>query len=579
MLSLSSRTLATLGLFGGLLLGSPVHAAAKKEQDTATLGIIEQIYAAPTTQQYLKRTDRYQAPAYLTDADADFQQLEEADKEAQLLAWFVARDKAFYRYRAYLLLCQQTLLLLGFGFISYHILWPIVQSTVGELKGYFFPDAASTEPPAWRTLLVPLLVHLAGHNQSQALTPENHERLTEEVTKGISRFSSSLDTVVMAGQFYALYQSRSLWQFGYQVIHKIYLLLQFLHQDTYEDPLKEAEHVYIKSLHLFDAHQKRTIAQLLRAKRHEPVNLSEATMFIRRMRAVPHGICPVSYRQEVIDKLFADYSTEHKKLAERIIMTLVIYTKALQLGDPEVLDNVPLKAILLLGPPGTGKSHFIKQICKALGINCVDLNLTSDASSELTGQIGEKVGLGIPSAYSRALEHFSDSQGRTYQNSVLCFEEVDKFLDSPAILNLLHRFFDPKVTEITDDYLGMEVPKMRIIFATSNYPLQVPALNDRFQIYHFDEISRTSKEKIACMALIPQLQNFFAQERTSAHPQGVVLDAADWRAITEEVLTYIREEDHQPGMRGIEEFAMEQALAYRVEKEKSQTTHRVASTA
>ena len=552
-----------------LLLGAPTclqageEAKKKAAEDLAGLSVVEQIYVSNATKHYLKRKNRYKPPKRLTEESTYFHSLPEADKEELLLAWFMQKNRAFYRKEALQRAFVSLVVCIILGGLFYSFLGKIALSLVRSIWGYFFPPTQGADQKS------PVADALGKIFEYFNLLKTAKEK--EDFKKGLSavyqQVSGFMGKGMVAANAYMLYNLKGIFQFSYKHAYWLYQLIVFIYRGEHEDALKDAEHLYVRSLHLFDAHQRRAIEQLLFAKRNELTQINEVTMFIRRSRAVPHGIKDITYRQELIDRLFVGYDAQTKKVAEQIIMMLTIYTEALKQGEAELLKEIPIKGILLLGPPGTGKSHFIKQLCKAFAINFISLSLNGDTNSELKGKVGEKLGLGIPSAYSRALERAADQQGRVYENSILCFEEIDKFLDNPAIINFLHIFLDPKVDTITDEYLGMEVPKVRIIFATSNYPLKIPALNDRFQVFRINEITPENKQRIIRDSLIPNLQAFFSQQAVArGYAAEELLTAQEWAQITEETLAYMREHKEQPGMRSIEEFAMNKALALRVAK-------------
>lgn len=354
----------------------------------------------------------------------------------------------------------------------------------------------------------------------------------------------------------------------FKMVKNIWRLIKFIYNPFYEDPARDPEELFVKSLYLFDETQKMHMTSLLISVRtSDPTLVNEAYQFIAMQRAIPQGIKTVKYDQAAIDEVFANYPTETKELAEQIIATIVIYTNSIQSDREDLVKMLPLKGILLLGGPGIGKSHFMKSLGKATGLPCVRINLAGNLEREIKGEAGNSIGKGHPSAYAKALFYSADEHGRVYKNSILIFEEADKFAGSPHVIDFLHRLLDPREQDTRDEYLHMNLQLLYFRFCTSNYDFDIPAIKDRFIVYNVKGITLENKKKIIQNNLAPMWVKLLASpDLENEYGQ---LDPEECTALLEgKLVDYINNHTEELGMRGIEEEAWKVASKLLVEEHK-----------
>lgn len=172
-------------------------------------------------------------------------------------------------------------------------------------------------------------------------------------------------------------------------------------------------------------------------------------------------------------------------------------------------------ALLLLGPPGVGKTTFIKGIASALGRPSVFIGLAGlDNAFTLRG-LAPSYKQPAPGKIVEALREAA------CLNPVICLDEMDK-MGPPSNGDpyaVLVAALDPSTNSaFTDDYLGGPVDLSNVLWvATANRLETIPRpLLDRFDIVHLPGYSLSDKAVILRSFLIPK-----ALERVGADPRAI----------------------------------------------------------
>jgi ATP-dependent Lon protease len=179
----------------------------------------------------------------------------------------------------------------------------------------------------------------------------------------------------------------------------------------------------------------------------------------------------------------------------REVTEVIRLSVKLSLATNTSLDIAP---IILNGPPGVGKTRFVKLIAKALltSFTNISVNQLTDPAI-LTGKTtvwqGATFGL-IAKALFEA-ENVSP---------VILLDELDKFNqhnrnNSNPLDNILHTLFEEEnASEFTDEYLNIKFRAEHIIwFATTNDIQNISeSLLDRVQIFDVPELTHDQKNTV-----------------------------------------------------------------------------------
>lgn len=162
------------------------------------------------------------------------------------------------------------------------------------------------------------------------------------------------------------------------------------------------------------------------------------------------------------------------------------------------------KTLLLVGPPGVGKTSFGESIAKATGREYVRISLGGvNNESKIRGH-GRTYMDSRPGCIADALKKAQTN------NPVILLDEMDTLRDGghngdpvAALLEVL----DPEQNKtFKDHYLGFDLDLSNILFiaTANNLGLIPPALRDRMEIIHMDGYSQDEKIEIATRYLLPK---------------------------------------------------------------------------
>ena len=513
-------------------------------------------------QSYLFSVERYMPPEKLTNRNPSFRALSEEEKEKVHLKWFKTETekrlqkvikKEFVR-RLLILTVVIPCFLLFFGASYLAITRLILQSLMSLVKGGSASGSSETSTLIMRLLKYIELPFNAFFNVENIRNIPENDQQPPQANGGGNRVNNML--IIMAFHYAFIYFKYPLqWLWGQ--VKAIWKLFWFSRHLDYEDPLARADHLFIKTYNILRPEErKRLVTLLLRARAGGIRNISQLVKLIRVYRALPRGIKEAVFNRKRFDQAFANYPPDIQAFARQISAMLVIYTKALKAGKGNIFARLPIQPFLFLGSGGIGKSRLLAKISEATGLRPVSLNLTDRQLTTLRGMKRGEPGSGVLSIYADALIDSADARGRNYANSPLLIEEIDKALHDPSAIHYFLDLLDPRTRYIKDNYLGVKVPKLIFIFATSNYKIPEGAIVDRFRTIRMNGITKENKKKILRNTLVPA----WIQTLNNPSLQGAYDDSLDVETATQEVMQELQayiEENDEGSVRALEQKMFE----------------------
>jgi ATP-dependent Lon protease len=241
----------------------------------------------------------------------------------------------------------------------------------------------------------------------------------------------------------------------------------------------------------------------------------------------------LTHAREILDQ---DHSGL-EKVKQRIIEFIAI--RNLQSKNPEASKKGSI--ILLVGPPGVGKTSIGKSIAKSMGRNFYRFSLGGMRDeAEIKGHRRTYIGA-MPGKFIQAAKRAGS------KNAVIMLDEIDKLSSSyhgdPA--SALLEVLDPEQNvNFLDHYLDVPFDLSQMIFiATANSTDTIPEpLLDRMEVIQLNGYTFEEKEQIAKRHLIPRV---FERAGLSAHE--IKIDRKTLKAIIHD---YARE----PGLRVLEQL-------------------------
>lgn len=226
-----------------------------------------------------------------------------------------------------------------------------------------------------------------------------------------------------------------------------------------------------------------------------------------------------------------------EKVKERIIEFLAVRNLQSKKANASKKGSI----ILLVGPPGVGKTSIGKSIAKAMGRNFYRFSLGGMRDeAEIKGHRRTYIGA-MPGKFVQAARRAGS------KNAIIMLDEIDKIAShyhgdpASALLEVL----DPEQNvNFLDHYLDLPFDLSQMIFiATANTLDTIPdPLLDRMEVIQLNGYTFEEKEQIAKKHLIPRVF-----ERSGISTHELKLDRKTLKAIIHD---YARE----PGLRVLEQL-------------------------
>ena len=268
-------------------------------------------------------------------------------------------------------------------------------------------------------------------------------------------------------------------------------ILEYNQELTQAVTLTELEQKFSANHDSYDDDRIRVIEDLFEDYRDE-TNESKKNLILDKLRFNVNYIkkCHDTINIEEIMKKLDEAHYGHKE-------TKAAIKRALKGSVLKGNSNGSGCNILLVGPPGTGKTAIIKKLAELLNREFIRLSLAGEKS--------ESVFRGLKPHISGAeMGVLTKELCRSGKAPLIMGDELDK---APGLFNTLIDILDPNSSDYYEDYIQQYISKEDWIFcATANSLEGMPqALIDRFIIVEISSYSDEDKYQIAKRHVVPEL--------------------------------------------------------------------------
>jgi len=155
-------------------------------------------------------------------------------------------------------------------------------------------------------------------------------------------------------------------------------------------------------------------------------------------------------------------------------------------------ESVP---VLLQGPPGLGKTYFVAELAKALGLPYYEISLATTSASFVLAGGSLQWSEGAVGFIAKTLAE------SPVANPIVLIDEVDKLTKSDKYSpeNVLYSILEPhSAKRFRDEALELELDVSRVIWiATANYPERIPEpILSRMRIVTIDPPSKLQMQSV-----------------------------------------------------------------------------------
>ncbi len=504
---------------------------------------IKQIKNSFTYKNFLKSRDRYRPPADLFSKGPSSEE-EEIVQEKNCLEWFDRNDKL--ELRKIILLNLGKNLFFSVGTLS--LIVTILLKFFIKIK----EDRGEADSISLATYFLEAILgtyeRFFGSSIKKTTSIVKEEILvSNERTDFENKYMREITLSVSF--FYLLFYFKGYFFWVFEKLILSYDLICLIYEPRNYFNLEPAEVSYIKSLYLFSEEQRRKIEDLLiSAHSKKNTNWDNIEYILKVQRAIPNGVSKFNYNQELIDKYF-EHSPKLKKLAERVLATILIYTKALENDNKGIFDKVAIKSVFLKGRFGTGKSYFFDKF--------IDMINTKPLILEISPTTEENKDLSV--LYTESLIKSSDERGRNYLNGITFVRFIEKNSLRPENGYFLsNNILDPGVKFILEPFLFSKIPKMPISIVSGEVEIVNLKLRDRLLLYELEGFDSENKKGLMDKSIAPAwgdlMESLFE------------LEPEFQKKLTDELYSYISKNSEEVSIRGCEFRAWEYSMDELIKK-------------